>query len=127
MDAHLRSTQPSATGTSGMTRVEVASYPISLFIAGDVWQAETTCLEYCDVVGLCVTVTETTYCYTGGEEAGVIVGLIHYPRFPSTPAAIWAHGEALGAKLRDALGQQSYTIQAPDRTVWFSHGEATSA
>lgn len=109
-----------------MKRVEVQSYPVSIFIAGSVWDAETSCLAYCDAVGFCVTVTETTYCYTGGEESGVIVGLINYPRFPKSSAEIWAHAEALAAKLRDDLGQQSYTIQAPDRTVWFSHREANA-
>lgn len=104
-----------------MKRVEVASYPVSIFIAGTVWEAETACLDYCDRVGLCVTVTETIYCYTGGEEAGVIVGLINYPRFPSTPEAIWARAEELAADLCERLRQQSYTIQAPDRTVWISH------
>jgi hypothetical protein len=104
-----------------MKRVEVASYPVSIFIAGSVWEAETICRDYCDEVGFCVTVTETTFCYTGGEEAGVIVGLINYPRFPSTPEAIWQRAEALGALLCAGLKQQSYTIQAPDRTVWFSH------
>lgn len=104
-----------------MKRVEAPSYPVSIFIAGNVFEAETICLAYCDEVGLCVTVTETHYCYTGGEEAGVIVGLINYPRFPSTPEAIWARAEALGERLCAGLHQQSYTIQAPDKTVWFSH------
>lgn len=104
-----------------MKRVEVPSCPVSIFIAGSVWDAETMCLAYCDEVGLCVTVTETTYCYTGGEEAGVIVGLINYPRFPSTPDAIWQQAEDLAARLCTGLAQKSYTIQAPDKTVWFSH------
>ena len=110
-----------------MTRTEVPSYPVSIFIAGSVFEAETICLAYCDEVGLCVTVTETHYCYTGGEEAGVIVGLINYPRFPSDPAAIWTRAEELAARLCAGLKQQSYTIQAPDRTVWFSHREEDNA
>lgn len=108
-----------------MIRIEAPSYPVSIFIAGDVWQAETSCLDYCDAVGFCVTVTETGYCYKGGEEAGVIVGLINYPRFPKEPAEIWAHAEMLAAKLRVDLKQDSYTIQAPDKTVWFSHRRMT--
>ena len=106
-----------------MIRIEAPSYPVSIFIAGDTWQAETSCLNYCDAVGFCVTVTETTYVYTGGEEVGVIVGLINYPRFPKAPAEIWAHAETLAAKLCIDLKQESYTIQAPDKTVWFSHRE----
>lgn len=104
-----------------MKRVEVATYHVSIFIAGGAMEAETLCLDFCEEVGLCVTVTETTYCYTGGEEAGVIVGLINYPRFPSLPEAIWQRAEQLAARLCAGLKQQSYTIQSPDKTVWISH------
>lgn len=101
-------------------RAEAPSYPVSIFVGGSTWEAETICLAYCDQVGLCVTVTETAYCYTGGETAGVIVGLINYPRFPSTPDAIFAHAEALALRLIEGLRQQSASIQAPDKTVWIS-------
>lgn len=104
-----------------MKRVEVTSYPVSIFMAGSTWEARKTCLRYAEQFGFCVTVTETMYCYTGGQEAGVIVGLINYPRFPSMPTAIWAHAEELASRLCRDLKQQSYTIQAPDKTVWFSH------
>jgi hypothetical protein len=104
-------------------RAEAPSYPVSIFVGGGVWEAETICLAYCDEVGLCVTVTETTYLYTGGETGGVIVGLINYPRFPSTPAAIWGHAEALALRLIEGLKQESASIQAPDKTVWISFRE----
>lgn len=103
-----------------MKRAEAPSYPVSIFIGGDAWWAGKVCRDYCDEIGLCVTVTPTNYVYTDGNTLGVIVGLINYPRFPSEPEAIWAHAEALAARLRVELGQESYTIQAPDRTVWFS-------
>lgn len=107
-----------------MKRVEVASYPVSIFIATGFARADqvsSMCREHCDRVGLCLTVTDTSYCYTGGQEEGVIVGLIHHPRFPSSHAEIWAHAEELGEFLRGRLHQESYTIQSPDRTVWFGH------
>jgi hypothetical protein len=110
-----------------MIRKECPSYPVSIFIAGNTWDAESICRDYCDEIGFCVTVTETTYCYTGGEEPGVIVGLINYPRFPSTPERIWTHAEALAARLREGLKQDSYSIQAPDKTVWFSHRAQTQS
>jgi hypothetical protein len=106
---------------SAFVAIEVPSYPISIFIAGSRRKADEICRSYCDEVGLCVTVTETDYCYTGGQEAGVIVGLINYPRFPSEPAAIWHRAEVLAERLCAGLNQESYTIQAVDRTVWFSH------
>jgi hypothetical protein len=92
------------------------SHPVSIFIAGDPGHAKRICREHCDQVGLCVTVTPTTYVYTGGEELGVIVGLINYPRFPSSSADIWQRAEALALHLR----VRSFTLQAPDKTVWYS-------
>jgi hypothetical protein len=103
------------------------SYPVSIFMAGDCEAARAVCREHCDQVGLCVTVTPTTYVYTGGEEAGFIVGLINYPRFPSASKDIWYRAEALAFHLRAQLGQESFTLQAPDKTVWFSWREADLA
>lgn len=98
----------------------VPSYPVSIFIAGAAVDAVTTCQSYCDAVGLCVTVTETLYVFTDGFATGVIVGLINYPRFPATPEEIWTKAEVLARKLREGMEQESFTIQAPDKTVWFS-------
>lgn len=106
-----------------MIREECSSYPVSIFMAGDLAKAEACCQEFCDQWPYCVTVTPTRYVYQDGNEAGFIVGLINYPRFPSTAPEIWQKAEEIGAYLVNRLGQQSYTIQAPDRTVWFSHRE----
>jgi hypothetical protein len=96
------------------------SFPVSIFIGGDHTSALEACQAHCDEVGLCVTVTPTTYVYTQGAEAGVIVGLINYPRFPSEPLLIEAKAVELGTKLREALGQESFTVQTPTTTTWFS-------
>lgn len=102
-------------------RVErCASYPVSIFIAGDVREAEMACLAYCDEVGMCVTVTPTNYVYTGGYQTGVVVGFINYPRFPKAWSAILDHAHELGNRLREALGQESYSIQTPEETIWKS-------
>lgn len=102
---------------------EAPSYPVSIFIAGSAREAQTICREYCDAVGLCVTVTETLYIYTDGEECGVIVGLINYPRFPADLADIERRAFELGDMLRERLGQQSYSVQTPERTIWRSWRE----
>lgn len=105
-----------------MIRMEAPSYPMSIFIAGrDVALAEDVCAVYCDDVGFCVTVTLTEYVYTGGKDFGIIVGLINYPRFPLTHKEMWARAEALAERLRVGLKQESYSIQAPDKTVWISY------
>ncbi len=103
-----------------MKRVEGPSYPVSIFIAGDETAAREHCRAFCDAVGLCVTVTPTTYVYTDGEGTGVIVGLINYQRFPADPAIIFERAEHLAVLLIRKLGQESASIQAPDKTVWIS-------
>ena len=108
-----------------MIRKECPSYPIIIFMAGDANAAMDYARRYCDERGLCVTVTPTTYVYTGGKEDGFAVGLINYPRFPKAVNALWEIAEDLAAYLRERLYQDSYTIQAPDRTVWVRHRNTT--
>lgn len=114
-----------------MNTTETLSYSVQIFIAGDIAKATELCRAHCDEVGLCVTVTPTTYVYTGGEEDGVIVGLINYPRFPVEQVGlIYATAEALAEELCLKMGQQSYTIQTPDAAFWTSYrpqNEGTAA
>lgn len=102
-----------------------ASLPISIFMAGDYAAAKDICRAYCDDVGFCVTVTPTSYIYTGGEEPGFIVGIINYPRFPASQADLARHAVVISDMLRNALGQESYSIQYPDSTVWHSWRDET--
>jgi hypothetical protein len=103
-----------------MRRETAPSYPVSIFIAGDAAAAQVICRDFCDEEGLCVTVTPTTYVYTGGEEVGVIVGLINYPRFPSELASILMAAKMLAFELMHKLEQESVSVQTPDETHWFS-------
>jgi hypothetical protein len=77
-----------------------------IFMAGDLAQAKQVCREYCFNVGLCVTVEPLAFIYTGGEESGFRVGLINYPRFPTTAEALHQHATEL-ADLLGSLGAQS--------------------
>lgn len=109
-----------------MNTTTAPSYPVSIFIAGDYERARQIAREFCMNVGACVTVTATTYIYTGGEEAGVIVGLINYPRFPATQDDILTRAEGLAGDLMHGLCQHSYTIQTPNKTYWHSRRPALS-
>jgi ferredoxin len=91
-----------------------------IFIAGDRDQAKQACREYCFAVGLCVTVEPVAYIYTGGEETGVRVGIINYPRFPSTHDELREKARQLASALMVRLCQHSYSIVGPDETEWFS-------
>lgn len=90
-----------------------------IWIAGDYQAAIQACREFCEE-GLCVSVHPTAYVYTGGMEDGVCVTLINYPRFPSTDAEISERASRLAEHLRQRLYQDSYTIEGPKKTVWFS-------
>lgn len=82
---------------------------------------EQTALEWLqkrvDEVGLCVTFTPTTFIYTNGSEPGFIVGLINYPRFPSTPDLIRAQALDIAKELRAMMGQLKVTVVFPDVTT----------
>lgn len=99
------------------------TYAISIAMAGDIEQAKQVCRRYCYEVGLCVTIEPTTYIYTGGEEVGFRIGLINYPRFPKEPEKLWTRAVELADQLRDTLCQHSYSLIAPDKTVWSSRRE----
>lgn len=103
-----------------MKEVVRDTYQATIFIAGEYARALRACQAHCNEVGLCVTVEPTTYVYTGGAESGVRVGLINYPRFPSTPRDIGRRAKALALILLDALNQESVSIVATDGTTWLS-------
>lgn len=100
--------------------ISVPTIRYDIFIAGDIEQAKQVCREYCFEVGLCVTIEPVAYIYTGGEEAGFRVGLINYPRFPSTPTDLREKAGALASRLMHRLCQHSYSIVGPEQTEWFS-------
>lgn len=103
-----------------MKVVSSASARVDVFIAGDITQAMQVCREWCMEVGACVTVEPVSYIYTGGEEAGVRVGFINYPRFPSDEASLMSRALDLGHRLMGRLCQHSFSIVGPSETVWHS-------
>lgn len=97
------------------------SFPVTIFIAGSYRKAIKIVQEYCDEVGYCVTIDHTYYVYKGGKEEGVIVGLINYPRFPTEPTVIIDKAKEIAEKLREGLNQESFSIQTPHDTIWYSY------
>lgn len=96
------------------------TYRVDIFVGGDLNHARTICKEYCMRFGLCVTIEPVSYIFTGGEEFGVRVGLLNYPRFPAEPEKIRAHAYLLGECLRIGLAQWSFLIVSPDQTDWYT-------
>lgn len=105
--------------------VSAPSYPVSIYIAGDYAKAVALCQRHCDALGLCVTVERCVYVYTGGQEDGVRVGLINYPRFPKTPDELDEIATDLAGWLRIGLSQESFTVETPRASFWHSWRGAT--
>ena len=105
---------------NGMKAKTVETYQEWIYIAGDIEQAKQVCREYCMEVGLCVTVEPMTYVYTGGEEAGMRVGLMNYPRFESDYVVVGDHAFNLAQKLRERLCQWSFSLVDREKTTWYS-------
>lgn len=101
------------------------THSIQIYIAGDLQQCKNACREYCDKHGFCVTVTPTDYVYTGGEESGVIVGLINYPRFPVEPHILFSHAYDLAKNyLIPMMEQDTCTIMSPNKSFRLIRNEA---
>ena len=66
--------------------------------------------KYVDVEKLCVTVTETKFIYVNGNEPGLIIGLINYPRFPSDFLTLKDRALDLGEKLRIFCNQERVSL-----------------
>lgn len=104
-----------------MISKQIRTKVIQIFIAGPYLEAVKICRSFCYKVGLCVTVDETEYVYSGGQESGVVIGLRRYPRFPDTD--IEQHANDLAIELMEELDQTSVMVQGPFETTWFSRRE----
>lgn len=93
-------------------------------MSGPIEVAKQAIRQYCFHQGLCVTIEPTTFIYTGGEEAGFVVGLVNYPRFPTTPEALIKTAKCLVNELLTATFQHSALLVTPEDTEWMTLREA---
>ena len=102
-----------------MEKITCKSFNAQIYLAGDVNVAKQI-LRREMFKGGCVNIYETQYIYTGGEEAGYVVELINYPRFPKDVVKIKEVALCLADTLMVETFQGSYTIQFSDETVFVS-------
>lgn len=103
-----------------MNTLNGATCVITLYLSGPIEVAKQALRAECLREGLCVTVEPTTFVYRGGEEAGYRVGLLNYPRFPTTPQALQARAEVIALALLEATHQHSALMVTPAVTYWFT-------
>jgi hypothetical protein len=96
------------------------TYQVTLYLSGPIEVAKQVIRADCMREGLCVTIEPTTFIYTGGEEVGYVVGLVNYPRFPSSAEKLIARGRDLMEKLLEATHQHSAMLVTPAGTTWVS-------
>jgi len=97
----------------------VQSYTQRIWMAGNYANAEEICRTFCER-GMCVSISPTNYIYTGGEESGFVVTLINYARFPKSSIKLKELAFELAMDLCVGLHQQSFTIERPEETKFFS-------
>jgi hypothetical protein len=85
-------------------------------------EAYDICHEYCDHVGLCVTITPTRFIYSRGQgiengwEDGCFIRLINYPRFPQSQYDIVYLAIDLAKIFLVKFKQQRISIITTDQT-----------
>ncbi len=95
------------------------THTIRIYIAGDIGIIKQACRKYCES-GFCVTVTPTDFIYTRGEESGVCIGIVNYPRFPATKKKLTEHAVKLTKLLLKTAYQWTALIVEPEKTYWIS-------
>ena len=79
------------------------------------------CDNYVNDIKDCVTITPTEFRYVGGNESGVIVGYIQYPRFPRTKREIRKRALKLAELLMIELNQYRVTVTTPNKSYMLSN------
>lgn len=79
--------------------------------------AKNICRDYCNDIGLGLTIKPIEFIYKEGEEPGVEVGLINYPRFPKSEIDIKKLTILLATKLKEHFQQIRVSIVFTDETI----------
>jgi len=101
----------------------VKTYWVKIYVSGPIEVVKQACRQECLERGLCVTVEPTTFIYTGGEEQGAVIGLVNYPRFPTSAGSIRARAQRLALAVLETTCQHSVMVMTPEDTTWFSKRE----
>ncbi len=81
------------------------------------------CDEFVNETKDCVTITPTEFRYVDGNENGVVVGYIQYPRFPRSKREILKRALMLAEILMIELNQYRVTITTPNKSYMLENNE----
>jgi hypothetical protein len=103
-----------------ITKMKLPTYQIKIYLSGSIEVAKQVIREHLLEHPLCVTIEPTTFIYVGGEEAGYVVGLLNYPRFPSAPNELNVRADVLAELLIKKTFQRSALVVKPEMTRWIT-------
>ena len=103
-----------------MHKANAPTFTVRIYMSGPIEIAKQALREECLREGLCVTIEPTVFVYTGGEESGFVVGLLNYPRFPSSDESITERARQVLHILLEATHQHSALLVTPEITEWFT-------
>ena len=106
-----------------MNEIIESTYQIKIYISGPIEIAKQIIRRECLSGGLCVTIEPTIFIYRGGEEAGFVIGLLNYPRFPESPKNLLERAKDLALKILNETYQRSILLVTPNKTIFITRGE----
>jgi len=72
--------------------------------------------SFVDDIGECVSIQDTVFMYTGGNEKGFKVTFINYPRFNHSKLERSIRAYNLAVTLREFCNQERVSVVGPDKT-----------
>ena len=96
------------------------SFPITLWIAGELAEIKQYVRQYCNETPMCVTITETEFIYVGGQEKGARIGFAHYPRFPlkNIESTLVQNAYGMAKFLIEKCYQRTALIETRFESIW---------
>lgn len=79
-------------------------------------EAKSILQQYCNENPLCITLKQVDYIYKEGNEMGFEIGLINYPRFPTSPEEITNRAIEIGKIFKENFNQYRVSIVCSDKT-----------
>lgn len=97
----------------------IQTFYANIHLAGDYSTCKSVCREIAYTFGFCFQISEVDYIYTGGQESGVLIRVINYPRFPRDPEEITKLCIEFAKKISAVMCQKSFTIETSTDTMYF--------
>jgi len=79
--------------------------------------------DWCNEKKQCVNVSDTRFIYVDGQEPGLVIGFINYPRFPMEKEEILNRALELGEILRKKFNQYRVSVTTPVTTYLLEDDE----